>query len=217
MFVRPAQLGLRRRFSGLVDNCLGVVTTDELVANHLGYDVNTFRLTWRAWGWTSCWRVLRWLPHGKRDVLLDIGCGAGRITCAAALLGYKRVIGIDIAPDFAALARRNLGRLRFARAHSEIVQADATSYRVPDDITVVFLYNPFGGDVLDAALERVFESFDRAPRDIVVAYANPKEHARISQSPRLHDIGRKHVSWRPDPEWLRTQAVQFYKVVAAGA
>jgi hypothetical protein len=40
---------------------------------------------------------------------------------------------------------------------------------VPDDITVVFLYNPFSGAALKTALMRVIESFDTTFR--ILQYA----------------------------------------------
>src|SRR5580704_9694579 len=78
------------------------------------------------------------------------------------------------------LAERNVRRLRRCAVRPEIVRADAAKNRVPDDITVVVLYNPFGSEVLKPALTRVLESFDRAPRRMQFACANPREHELIA-------------------------------------
>lgn len=213
--VRPTHLRVRRIFSEAVDRYLGITTTDEDVAERLGYDITIFRQTWRALGWTTTWRLLSRLPAGPESVFLDLGCGAGRITCAAARRGYARVIGVDIAPDFAGLAADNLRQLRLPHAPATVACTDATTYEVPSDVTVVFLYNPFQGAILDAALEQVYASFDRSPRPITIAYANPAEHERLTRSKRLKPTRRLQLSWRPGEDWLRTQAVQLYEVVAA--
>ena len=102
------------------------------------------------------------------------------------------------------------------RGSSEIVRADAAKYRVPDDITVVFLYNPFKGEVLKTALTRVLESYDRAPRRLKLAYANPREHELIASMQRFRAADKIWLSWRPEPEWHRTKVVQFYEVVPHG-
>ena len=210
---RPLQLRLRRAFSTIVDRWLGVVTTDETVAERFGHADADFRLISRSFGWTSCWRLLRRVPSSTTDVFLDIGCGAGRVTAAAARRGYARVIGIEIAAEFADLAKANLASLRQPHSPAAIVLGDATSFEVPTDVTVVFLYNPFQGTALDATLEQIIASHDRAPRRIVIAYANPVEHQRILARHRLRTAGWLQLAWRPTAEWRRMLAVQLLEVV----
>jgi hypothetical protein len=66
------------------------------------------------------------------------------------------------------------------------VTADAASYPVGDDVTVVHMFNPFSGPVLTAAIDRVLESIDRSPRTVRLVYSNPREdgHASILGSGR---------------------------------
>jgi len=127
------------------------------------------------------WAALRRaLPHGglgSDDVLLDLGAGKGRMLLMAGRHPIRRMIGVEISPELAAVARANLdraaSRLRCPRV--EIVIADAASYRVPDDVTVVHMFNPFSGPVLAAALDRLLESIDSSPRTIRLIYSNPRE------------------------------------------
>src|SRR5712691_8267724 len=110
--VRLPVLKARRTLSQAFDGYLGVSTTDEDVADRLGIDHDVFRRTLRAFGWTSCWRLLRRLPSGHTQVFLDMGCGSGRMICAAARRHYQKVIGIEQSPELAKLARENIARLR---------------------------------------------------------------------------------------------------------
>jgi hypothetical protein len=126
------------------------------------------------------------------------------------------VIGIEIDETLCALAERNVRRLRRYAVRPEIVCVDAAKYRVPDDITVVFLYNPFSGEVLKSALSRVLKSFDRAPRRLQLAYANPREHELIASMQRFRTADKIWLSWQPEAEWRRTKVVQFYEVVPHG-
>lgn len=211
LIIRPLYRKLRGVFSTSIDSYLRVVTSDECVARQFGMG-SDIGYALRAFGWTNCWRVLRYLPAGPSEVLLDLGCGAGRMVCAAARMPYARVIGVDLSPKFVDLARRNVATLQKRSAPCEIVCEDATAYKIPKDVTVVFMYNPFNGAILDAALERVMESYDQFPRNLTIAYANPMDHSRISRSSRLNPTCRLQLAWRPSAEWRRTQSVQFYEV-----
>jgi len=46
--------------------------------------------------------------------LLDVGCGAGRTTCGLFGLGFKKIIGLDIAPSMVRSARIHAARKGFA-------------------------------------------------------------------------------------------------------
>lgn len=213
---RPAQRGLRRVFSHRVDRYLGVNTAEEQTADLAGYHHIDARFAIRPFGWTSCWRVLRQLRPSGSDIFLDIGCGAGRMVCAAARAGFQSAIGIEIEPEMVAIARQNLRRLREPHAPAVILEADAAQYAIPDEVGVIFLYNPFGGALLDQVIANIVASVARRPRRVVIAYANPVEHERIATGYGLRSSGRMHLAWRPGADWRRTQAVQFYEVEIPG-
>ncbi len=210
--VKPTQLKLREWGSRVVDRRLGIETVDESVARSLGIDVEHFRSTQRSLGWSGTWRILRRLSHTANDTFLDVGCGAGRVVCGAAQFGFRRVVGIDIDPRMTELARRNAVRLRGRRCAIDIVQADATTFRIPDDVTILFLYNPVRGESLSATLRRLIESVDRAPRSVRIVYANPVEHDRIMSLGRFQPTSRISLGWRPSKDWMLTQAVRFYEI-----
>ncbi len=109
------------------------------------------------------------------SVLLDYGCGKGRAVVLAATRPFKRVIGVERSPDLSAAARRNIDRARpkLACDNVEIVSDDARTYRVPDDVSVVYLFNSFDGPVLADVLERIRESIARAPRKLTFVYSLP--------------------------------------------
>jgi SAM-dependent methyltransferase len=100
------------------------------------------------------------------DVFVDLGCGMGRALILAATLPFQRVLGVELSADLAATARSNvqraLPRLRCRRV--EIVEADATDFAMPLDVTIVYMYNPFCGEALAAVLDKLRESFRQRPR-----------------------------------------------------
>lgn len=211
--VKPAHLRGRRAVSALVDRRLGVRTTDEAVANALGADLAWFRRTQRALPWTGALRIVRRLRLGPGDVLLDVGCGAGRVACIAARRPVARVVGVDLDSSMVRLARANAAALRGRRAPVEIVEADATAWEIPDDVTCVYMYNPFGGELLRRFLGRIAASAARRPRRIRLVYANPKEHGTVVGSGAFRPAGMLRLSWRPGRDWARTQEVRIYEHV----
>lgn len=109
------------------------------------------------------------------DVFLDIGAGRGRPALLAATWPFRRVIGVEISPVLCAAARANLERARagLATRDVEFVCADALSYAMPEDVSVVFLFNPLGGDAMGRLARRLWASWQRAPRDLRVLYLYP--------------------------------------------
>lgn len=86
---------------------------------------------------------------------------------------------------------------------------------MPADVTVIFLYNPFGGESFARVLKQIVESADRAPRRIRLVYANPVEHDLVIASCRFIPTSRMSLGWRPGADWGITQKVQFYELKAS--
>lgn len=129
------------------------------------------------------WRFLRELfrswPIAPGGVLLDYGSGKGRtVIWAAARYRFRRVIGVELDAPLHASAQANLARWKGPRLCDkvELVCADATEFQVPDDVTVIYFFNPFTGGVFEKVLRKIQESIDRNPRELVILYAHPRMH-----------------------------------------
>lgn len=117
----------------------------------------------------SKWRVR------PADSLLDYGCGMGRVVVVACTRPFRRVIGVEVSPALCRIARANVSSARnMSQASSvEIVEADATEFDVPDDVTVLWFFNPFYGAVMAKVFARIQASLRRAPRRIVLVHVVP--------------------------------------------
>ncbi len=111
----------------------------------------------------------------KDAVFLDIGCGKGRLLVEVALRWQiKRVSGVEYDARLSAIATDNLqvlhkaGRLRTTDV--EVINADARSYEIADDVTVVFLYDPFLGSTFRAVVDNITQSLQRRPRPLSIVY-----------------------------------------------
>jgi SAM-dependent methyltransferase len=161
------------------------------------------------------------LPRGLRgrigpeDTFLDYGSGRGRVLLQAARYPFGRVIGLEQNEPDCEIARSNARiaarRLRCPRI--EVVQADATVWQVPDDVTYIYMFNPFWGETFRAVLDRVGESLDRRPRPLTLIYANPKCAPELLATGRLRRV-RTSLGPRRDVAWQR---IEVFQAIVAGA
>jgi SAM-dependent methyltransferase len=154
---------------GMTSGTSGHMDLDDVGLGHperRGYEPST---------WFDLWRVLRTTRVRPGDVLLDVGCGKGRVLCVAARRPFARVEGVEISGELAEAARANLAGLgRRTRAHRTlVVTADATEYVVPDDVTHIYLFNSFGGEILRTVMGNIRASLARRPRRVRLYYSNP--------------------------------------------
>lgn len=131
-----------------------------------------------ASGWRFLPRIL--LPGEIRpdDVLLDVGCGKGRVLIVAAeRYRFHRVLGVECSADLAAVARSNLARRGLTEV--EVVVADARTWPVPDDVTVAYLCHPFKEAATRQFIDRLGESMARRPRRVRLILAGVPSYPHV--------------------------------------
>jgi SAM-dependent methyltransferase len=85
---------------------------------------------------------------------VDVGCGKGRALIIAAMYPFKRIIGIEYAPDLAKACRKNIKTLHLAE-RCEIVESDAAECKFPNGKLFVYICNPFNQVVFDRVLRNL--------------------------------------------------------------
>jgi SAM-dependent methyltransferase len=125
-------------------------------------------------------RGLRGCRVSRGDVFMDYGAGKGRVLLAAARFPFGRVVGLEVNEADAEIARSNarIAGPRRRCPNIEVVVEDARRWPLPDDVTYIYLFNPFWDETFQAMLDRVLESLDRRPRQLTLIYANPHVRRR---------------------------------------
>lgn len=122
-------------------------------------------------------RLLRQLDiDHRRFVFVDFGCGKGKALLLAASLPFKRVVGVELAPELVAAAERNVQRWTARAGHTgvfELACVDAAEYPIPADPAVLYFFNPFMAEAMRAVLENIRRSLEAVPREIYVIYQYP--------------------------------------------
>lgn len=160
-------------------------------------------------------RVLPPREVTDQDVFIDFGSGKGRVVLQAALAyPFRRVYGVELSEQLHRVAVHNIevNRDRLRCQDVRLVHADALEFDIPDDVTVAFFYNPFGGEVFDTVIARLLDSVDRRPRQLRVVYGNPREEAALLRTGRFRQV-RALRGWRPGREWSRSNSYRLYAVV----
>lgn len=113
-------------------------------------------------------------PDSKKH-FLDIGCGKGRATCIAAHYHFNKVTGIDFSVVFCEAAMVNLRatKQQLPALDFSIAAQDAATYRIPDEVDCIFMFNPFDEVIMKKVVDNIMESLSRSQRTLNVIYANP--------------------------------------------
>jgi SAM-dependent methyltransferase len=168
--------------------------------HRVGPEYDDENLRYEPMGWRTLWRWLDPAEVGPEDVLLDAGCGKGRVVFQAARrYPLRRIVGFDISPELIEIARGNVerNRRRLRCRDIELVVADAREWMIPDDVTIVVLYNSFVGEVLDGFLRQLIASVDRRPRDVRLIYLNATRQTAVEATGRFRLVGGE--TDRPPP------------------
>jgi SAM-dependent methyltransferase len=152
--------------------------------------------------WRTLPRALGFLGVSDRDTFVDFGCGKGRIIHQAAKRPFRRVIGVEISRALAEIARANLATRRHQHRcpNVEIVVADAKEFRVPDDLTIAYFWDPFKGETFEAVLRGIIDSIDRRPRRVRLIYLGPHP-AQLLETGRFRLL-KEQSSGGPDPTMI---------------
>lgn len=165
----------------------GGVTPDQLTVTGPNRDLGIEYMPTPGW---VLRRILQRLPGAPAEfVFVDVGAGKGRMLLVAAELGYKRVVGVEFARELIDIARANAAGQRRRRPDAtevEVLHEDATTFAVPDEPCVFFLYHPFDAPVLEAFVENVRRFWEHRPRPIYLVYVNPVHEAVLARAGFLH-------------------------------
>jgi hypothetical protein len=80
----------------------------------------------------------------------------------------------------------------------ELVTIDAAGFEIPDDVTVAYLYHPFGGETFEAMIGKIIESLDRNPRRLTLIYQMPWREDYVLSTGRF-ELVRTVKRRRNDP------------------
>jgi len=134
--------------------------------------------------------VKRWLtrtPDARiaETTFMDLGAGMGRAVLLASALGFKAVVGVELHPTLAGVARRNAAIWREAGRDvgpMRIVEGDATEFALPAGPVLLFLFNPFGAPVMRRLLKNLSAQLEERPAPVSLLYVNNEQEGVLESA-----------------------------------
>jgi SAM-dependent methyltransferase len=128
---------------------------------------------------------------------IDMGSGKGRVLFVAAEYPFRKVIGVEFSNDLHEEALANLKGYKYRGrrcADIEPVHADAREFEFPNENLVIYLFNPFGPEVMGRMLANLERSIEQHPRHVIVVMLWPEQSHLVEQMPvmRVYRKTRRH-------------------------
>jgi SAM-dependent methyltransferase len=132
----------------------------------------------------------------QQYTFIDIGCGKGAALLMAARHPYRRIIGVEYSPEFYEITQQNIRCFKSA-AHNvttiEVVLGEASRYQFPAAPTVLYMFNPFRGEVMTRLMQNLQQSLDASPRPLFIIYHRPYQSAIVETLRGIRMVERATV------------------------
>jgi ribosomal protein L11 methyltransferase len=127
---------------------------------------------------------------------LDLGCGSGILSIAAAKLGYTPITALDIDPDSVRIAKENLSD-NHVDPCVEVMVADVSTWEAPQQYAVVVAN--ILAPVLLANAERIATAVVPQTGILILAGILTEQYASICE--RYEALGFKEIKQITEAEW----------------
>ena len=108
------------------------------------------------------------------DVVLDYGCGKGRVGFFLSYRTKARTRGIEYDDRIYESALENQ-KTTISRIKPDFVLTRAEEYVVPAEVNRCYFFNPFSVEILHKVMARIIESWYEATRDIFLFFYYPSD------------------------------------------
>ena len=110
----------------------------------------------------------------ETDVVLDYGCGKGRMGFYLSYRTKARTIGIEYDDRIYRSALENR-KTAVSKAKTEFFLTKAEEYALPLEVNRIYFFNPFSVEILQKVMARILESYYEDPREIFLFFYYPAE------------------------------------------
>jgi len=105
-----------------------------------------------------------------KDLFVDFGSGKGAAVIHAKKLGFKKSIGVEFAKELHECAVKNIEALGLTDVES--LYEDATNYKLPNDISLIYFFNPFDEVVMQKVMQNIMSQKSEFKNDVYIIYGN---------------------------------------------
>ena len=108
------------------------------------------------------------------DVVLDYGCGKGRVGFFLSYRTKSKTIGIEYDDRIYQGALENQ-KTTISRIKPDFVLTRVEEYEVPAEVNRCYFFNPFSVEILHKVMARIIESWYENPREVFLFFYYPSD------------------------------------------
>ncbi len=126
-------------------------------------------------------------------IFIDLGSGKGRPMLLASNYPFKKIIGVEICKKLNEITKKNFEiyeSISNIKINYDLYMMDVIDFTFPDDNLVIYLFNPFGEEVLSNIICKIRESDMFNTKKIIIIYYHPLFHKKILDA-KFHLIAKK--------------------------
>lgn len=110
----------------------------------------------------------------SEDVVLDYGCGKGRVGFFLSYRTKAKTLGIEYDERILQEALNNR-KTTVSEVKPDFLLTRAEEYTVPDSVSRCYFFNPFSVEILHKVMARILESWYESPREIFLFFYYPDD------------------------------------------
>lgn len=110
----------------------------------------------------------------KNNMLLDYGCGKGRVDFFLSYQTRCRCLGVEYDERIYEKAMENQ-KEAVSKGRVLFTLADAEQFTLPEQIDRIYFFNPFSIEILRKVIARIMESYYEYPRQILCFFYYPSD------------------------------------------
>jgi len=152
------------------------------------------------------YEILNSLPLQPNNfAFVDMGSGKGRALMVASEFPFAKIVGIELSEQLHRTAEENVERYKPASqqcATFDLKCMDALEYAYGDEPLVLFLFDPFGREILRDVVANLEASLRANPREAYVVYVYPQYEDVLQNSSVLQRVREGGPRWQPWSQYV---------------
>lgn len=116
---------------------------------------------------------------------IDLGSGKGRALLLASRFPFKQIVGVELSSRLHQTSKANIERFQADWQRSRNLVSlcqNATEFQFPPHNTVLYLFNPFGAEILRDVVANLESSLRAVPRRVYILYVKPVHRRVLEES-----------------------------------
>lgn len=131
---------------------------------------------YQATSYANLNEILNYINIDNNDIIVDFGCGKGRVSFFFNYMTKCKTIGIEFDKNLfdICISNKNTYKIPSESTKIEFFNILAQEYVISEDDNIFYFFNPFSAKIFETILNNITESFFKNQRDIKIILYYPQ-------------------------------------------